>query len=300
MTSVDSQNPEIAKAVANAFLSEKSATVELALREICESWAAAPQTLRSVIEYSLFAGGKRLRPALALGAAELVSGDDAPAVPVACAVEMIHTYSLMHDDLPCMDDDDLRRGRPTAHKVFGEANAILAGDGLLTMAFDVAAQTGNAAVVRELAQASGVTGMAGGQVLDLESENKQIALDELRQIHAYKTGALIRVSVRVGGMLGGASEDDLAALTRFGEAIGLAFQITDDILDVVGLEANLGKRVGSDANKHKSTYPQLVGLEQARALAAEARDEALDALEPFGPRADVFRALAHFIIARDK
>ena len=300
MTSVDSQNPEIARAVANAFLTEKSATVERALREICESWTDAPQTLRSVIEYSLFAGGKRLRPALALGAAELVSGDDTVAIPAACALEMIHTYSLMHDDLPSMDDDDIRRGHPTAHKAFGEANAILGGDGLLTMAFDVAAQTGYAAVVREIAQAAGVAGMVGGQVLDLESENKQLTLDELRQIHAYKTGALIRVSVRVGAMLGGATSDTVDALTRFGEAIGLAFQIADDILDVVGLEANLGKPVGSDANKHKSTYPQLVGLEQARALAAEARDEALGALEPFGAKADVFRALAHFIVARDK
>ncbi|MFO7974619.1 MAG: polyprenyl synthetase family protein [Candidatus Hydrogenedentota bacterium] len=247
----------------------------------------------------MFAGGKRLRPALALGASEIVSGSDDPAMPAACALEMIHTYSLMHDDLPAMDDDDLRRGKPTAHKAFGEANAILAGDALLTMAFDVVAQSGNTAVVGEIAQAAGVAGMVGGQVLDLESENKQLTLDALRHIHAYKTGALIRASVRVGAMLGGAPRESLDALTRFGESIGLAFQIADDILDVIGVEANMGKRVGSDANKKKSTYPQLLGLDQARALALEAVEEANAALVPFGPEAEVFRALAHFIIERD-
>ncbi|NLT59807.1 MAG: geranyl transferase, partial [Candidatus Hydrogenedentes bacterium] len=210
------------------------------------------------------------------------------------------TYSLMHDDLPSMDDDDLRRGKPTAHKAFGEANAILAGDALLTMAFDAAAESGSAAVVRELARAAGVAGMVGGQVIDLESENKQLTLEQLRRVHAYKTGALIRVSVRAGAILGGASDDALDALTRFGEAIGLAFQIADDILDVVGEEAALGKRTGSDANKHKSTYPQLVGLERARQLAGEAVGEAVAALAGFGPEADVFRALARFIIERDK
>jgi len=293
-------NSKTVNAVAEAFLSEKSDRVERALRALCESWVDAPQTLRAVIEYSLFAGGKRLRPALALGAAELVSGDDRPAMPAACALEMIHTYSLMHDDLPSMDDDDLRRGKPTAHKVYGEANAILAGDALLTMAFDAAAESGSAAVVREIARAAGVAGMVGGQVIDLESENKQLTLEQLRRLHACKTGALIRASLRAGAMLGGASEDALAALTRFGEAIGLAFQIADDILDVVGEETALGKRVGSDANKHKSTYPQLLGLERARQLADETAGEAMAALAGFGPEADVFRALARFIVERDK
>ena len=300
MSPFDSENPEAAKAVAAAFLGEKSAKVERALHALCDSWTDAPETLRKVAEYSLFAGGKRLRPALVLGAAEIVSGDDAAAMPAACALEMIHTYSLMHDDLPCMDDDDLRRGKPTAHKVFGEANAILAGDALLTMAFDAAAQSGSAAVVREIAQAAGVAGMVGGQVIDLESENKRLTLEQLRHVHAYKTGALIRASVRAGAMLGGANGETLAALTRFGEAIGLAFQIADDILDVVGVEATIGKRVGSDASKHKSTYPQLVGLDRARALAGEAVEEALASLAGFGPEADDFRALARFIIERDK
>ncbi len=299
MNPTGSQNPEAATSLALAFLDEKSAKVEGALHAICESWTGAPESLRMVMEYSLFAGGKRLRPALALGAAEIVSGDDTPAMPAACALEMIHTYSLMHDDLPCMDDDDLRRGKPTAHKVFGEANAILAGDALLTMAFDVAAGTGNAEVVREIARAAGVGGMVGGQVIDLESENKQLTLEQLRHVHAYKTGALIRASVRAGAILGGAAGEPVAALTRFGESIGLAFQIADDILDVVGVEATIGKRVGSDANKHKSTYPQLVGLDRARVLASEAVDEALAALASFGPEADVFRALARFIIDRD-
>ena len=167
MNPVTSPHPETANARATAFLTEKSAKVERALRAICDGWTDAPETLRRVIEYSLFAGGKRLRPALALGAAELVSGDDRPAMSAACALEMIHTYSLMHDDLPSMDDDDLRRGKPTAHKAFGEANAILAGDALLTMAFDAAAESGSAAVVRELARAAGVAGMVGGQVIDL-------------------------------------------------------------------------------------------------------------------------------------
>jgi geranylgeranyl diphosphate synthase type II len=300
LSPVDSPNPEAAAAAATAFLSEKSASVEQALHAICERWTDAPPTLRAAMEYSLFAGGKRLRPALALGAAEIVSGSDEAAMPAACALEMIHTYSLMHDDLPCMDDDDLRRGKPTAHKAFGEANAILAGDALLTMAFDVAAQSGNLAVVGELAQAAGVAGMVGGQVLDLESENKELTLEELRHIHAYKTGALIRASVRVGALIGGATGEPLEALTRFGESIGLAFQIADDILDVVGSEAAIGKRVGSDAYKQKSTYPRLVGLERARVLAREAVDEAVAVLEPFGCEADVFRALARFIIERDK
>ncbi|MBN2310102.1 MAG: polyprenyl synthetase family protein [Candidatus Hydrogenedentes bacterium] len=282
------------------FLAGKAAKCERALRAYLDSWADVPPTLREAIEYSLFAGGKRFRPALALGAADIVSGDDAVALPVACALEMIHTYSLIHDDLPAMDDDDLRRGKPTSHRVYGEAIAILAGDGLLTMAFDMAAQCNVPAVIRELAQAAGVAGMVGGQVIDLESEHRTLALDELRRLHAAKTGALIRVSVRAGALLAGAAPEPLDALTRFGEHIGLAFQIADDILDVVGAEEVLGKPVGSDAANDKSTYPALVGLDRARELAAEAVAAAVDALAPFGPEADTFRALARFIVERDK
>jgi len=281
------------------FLREKAARTDQALREYLASWRDVPDTLGEAAEYTLFAGGKRLRPALALGTAEIICGDDAVAMPAACAVEMIHTYSLVHDDLPSMDDDDLRRGQPTAHVKFGEAIAILAGDALLTMAFDIAARAGRSEIVRELAQAAGVAGMVGGQVIDLESENRHISLEALRHLHACKTGALIRVSVRCGGILANAGPEQLEALTRYGERIGLAFQIADDILDVVGTEETLGKPVGSDEAKHKSTYPALVGIARARELAREAADNAIDALKAFGPEADSFRALARFIVDRE-
>jgi len=282
------------------FLEGKAAQTEHALKAYVDAWEGAPDALREAVCYSLFAGGKRLRPALALGAAEIVGGDEAVALPAACAIEMIHTYSLIHDDLPAMDDDDLRRGRPTLHKAHGQAMAILAGDALLTMAFDVLADTGDVRVVREVARAAGVAGMVGGQVIDLHSEGRTIGLDDLRRMHAYKTGALIRVAVRTGAILAGADDAALAALTAFGEHVGLAFQIADDVLDVVGSEAALGKPVGSDAAKEKSTYPAVVGLERARALAEEAVAAALEALSCFGPEADDFRALAHFIIDRDQ
>jgi len=259
-----------------------------------------PERLVDAVRYSLFAGGKRLRPALALGAAELVGGDDTPALPAACALEMIHTYSLIHDDLPAMDDDDLRRGRATSHKVFGEGTAILAGDALLTMAFDVAAQAKQVGVIHEIAQAAGVAGMVGGQQIDLESEGKGLGLEALRHLHAYKTGALIRVSLRVGAILGGADAVQLNALTAYGEHLGLAFQIADDVLDVAGSEEALGKPVGSDAAKDKSTYPALVGLERARALGREAAASAVGALAPFGEEAAVFRALARYVVDRER
>jgi geranylgeranyl diphosphate synthase type II len=230
----------------------------------------------------------------------LISGDDTCALPAACALEMIHTYSLIHDDLPAMDNDDLRRGRPTSHKVYGEATAILAGDALLTMAFDVAAQSGDLHVVREIAQAAGVSGMVGGQQLDLEAEHQQVDLDTLRRIHALKTGALIRASVRTGVLLANAENVQLDALTRYGEHLGLAFQIADDILDVTGTKETLGKPIGSDAANEKSTYPALLGLERARARAQEAIQAALDALAGFGPEADNFRALARFVVDREK
>jgi geranylgeranyl diphosphate synthase type II len=281
------------------FLAEKAAKTEQALRTYCGTWNGVPKVLWEAMEYSLFAGGKRLRPGLVLGAAELVCGDDSAAVPAACAVEMIHTYSLIHDDLPAMDDDDLRRGKPTSHRVYGEATAILAGDALLTMAFDIAAQTQNARVVSELARAAGVEGMAGGQVLDLESTDKSLSLDDVRRLHELKTGALMRASVRTGAILAGASDEQLEALTRYGQRVGLAFQIADDILDVVGSEKALGKPVGSDAAKQKATYPALVGLERAQELAVEAADAAIDTLDLFGQEADTFRGVARFIVDRD-
>ncbi|HIJ65771.1 MAG TPA: polyprenyl synthetase family protein [Candidatus Hydrogenedentes bacterium] len=281
------------------FLAAKAAKVDQALETYVTSWGEAPATLLAAIRYSLFAGGKRLRPALALGAAEIVSGDDAVALPAACAIEMIHTYSLIHDDLPAMDDDHLRRGKPTLHHVHDEGIAILAGDGLLTMAFDVVAHTEHAGVVAEIARAAGVEGMVGGQVIDMESEGRTLTIEALRRLHSRKTGALIRVSVRSGAILAGADAECLDALTRYGEHIGLAFQIADDILDVVGSEATLGKPVGSDAANHKSTYPRLVGLVSARDLAEKAVADAVQALQLFGDEADVFRALARFVIERD-
>ncbi len=282
------------------FLKEKSAKTDRALAAYVDSWKDAPGTLVDAIRYSLFAGGKRIRPALALGAAELVCGNDAVAMPAACALEMIHTYSLIHDDLPAMDDDDLRRGKPTLHKVCGEATAILAGDALSTMAFDVLAEAGNVRVVHELAVAAGVSGMAGGQVVDLESEGKRISLEEMRALHAKKTGALIRAAIRCGAILAGADETRLDQLTRYGDEIGLAFQIADDVLDVIGAEDIMGKRAGSDAAKDKSTYPALLGVEESQRLGKEAADRAVAALDAFGPEADIFRELARYIVERRK
>lgn len=281
------------------FLQAKAKTTEAELHRYIDTWEDVPEILREAVCYSLFAGGKRLRPALVLGTAELVGGDESPALPAAAAIEMIHTYSLIHDDLPAMDNDDLRRGKPTAHRVFGEAVAILAGDALLTMAFDLLASTGNSHVIAEVARAAGAAGMVGGQVLDLQSENKKLPLEKLQHLHASKTGAMITVSVRAGALLGGASEDTLAALTRYGERIGLAFQIADDILDVVGDEVALGKPIGSDEAHNKSTYPALLGLDRAKELAQETVEEAVTALEGFGDEAHTLRQLARYIVDRD-
>jgi len=281
-----------------SFLKEKASKTEQAITIYLNEWNHVPPDLKAAAEYSLFAGGKRLRPALTLGAAELITGDDTIALPAACALEMIHTYSLIHDDLPAMDNDDLRRGKPTLHKAFNEALAILTGDALLTMAFDIIARTDNPTVVRELAYAAGAPGMVGGQVLDMMYEGRHADLDTLRHIHACKTGALIRVSIRCGAILAGATPSELTALSQYGEQIGLAFQIADDILDIVGSEKNLGKKTGSDLAKDKSTYPALLGIEAARQLGHDAMNAAINALSGFGPQANTFRELAHFIIER--
>lgn len=283
-----------------AFLAEKARRTDEAMETRLAGWNGAPASLLDAIRYSLFAGGKRLRPALALGAAEIVSGGDEVALPAACAVEMIHTYSLIHDDLPSMDNDDLRRGKPTSHRVHGEALAILAGDALLTMAFGVLAEAGNPAVVREVADAAGVSGMVGGQVADLQSEGKELQLEALKGVHRRKTGALIRVSVRSGALLAGATPEQLDALTAYAEHIGLAFQIADDILDVTGSAEALGKPVGSDKVQGKSTYPAIVGLAESKRLADEAVSSAVDALDAMGPEAAQFRALARYVVERDR
>jgi geranylgeranyl diphosphate synthase type II len=259
------------------------------------------------MHYSLFAGGKRLRPILCLAGAEAVGGDPGEALPVACALEMIHTYSLIHDDLPAMDDDDLRRGHPTCHKQFDEATAILAGDGLLTEAFrlmaDAARQLqGREAMLLEviqlIGQAAGYPGMVGGQMLDLEAEGLQVTLKELETIHRLKTGALLTASVRAGALVGGGSRAEVTALTAFGEKFGLVFQITDDLLDVEGEAAEMGKSPGMDEKKGKATYPALLGVEQAREWAKVLMDEAVAGLEPLGERAEPLREIGRYLLVR--
>ncbi len=254
--------------------------------------------------YSLLAGGKRIRPVLLMATAEALGVKGYNYLPVACGLEMIHTYSLIHDDLPCMDDDDYRRGRLTNHKVFGEAMAVLAGDGLLTLAFEVMLEQKNVdprvliETVREMAMCAGNFGMVGGQGLDLENEGKSISAEELRKMHAGKTGALFIAAVRGGAHLAGANEQELLALTKFADLLGLAFQITDDILDVEGTTEDLGKPAGSDEKNHKSTYVSLYGLEAAKALAEKTVAEALDCLEMFGENAEALREITRLMCSR--
>jgi geranylgeranyl diphosphate synthase, type II len=289
------------------YLKNRCQLVDEALDRFLPDGSELPASLHGSMRYSVFAGGKRVRPILLLAACETVGGEIRGAMPAACAMEMIHTYSLIHDDLPAMDDDDFRRGNPTNHKVYGEATAILAGDALLTEAFILLARAEEGAhpaarlrVIHEIAHASGSRGMVGGQVVDMESEGKDVEIDlaTLSYIHTHKTGALIRASVRAGAILGGASVESLAALTRYGEAIGLAFQIADDILDVEGTTEELGKDAGSDQARGKATYPALVGLEASKARAAELVEMALDALAPFDERAEPLRAIASYIVKR--
>ena len=254
--------------------------------------------------YSLLAGGKRIRPVLLMATAEALGVKGYNYLPVACGLEMIHTYSLIHDDLPCMDDDDYRRGRLTNHKVFGEAMAVLAGDGLLTLAFEVMLEQKNVdprvliETVREMAMCAGNFGMVGGQGLDLENEGKSISAEELRKMHAGKTGALFIAAVRGGAHLAEANEQELLALTKFADLLGLAFQITDDILDVEGTTEDLGKPAGSDEKNHKSTYVSLYGLEAAKALAEKTVAEALECLEMFGENAEALREITRLMCSR--
>ena len=263
------------------------------------------ENLMRAMEYSLMAGGKRLRPILLMAAADATGAAGEKFITVADALEMIHTYSLIHDDLPAMDDDDYRRGKLTNHKVFGEATAILAGDALLTLAFEVALRQQDVpheillTVLREISIAAGAAGMVGGQAIDLRSEGVQIDLATLKHMHAGKTGALFRAAIRSGAILAQASEEKLNSLTRYAEAFGLAFQITDDILDVTGDDKILGKPVGSDAKNFKATYVSLTSLDAARKYAQETVDEALHALENFGAEADFLRELVQYLIARE-
>jgi geranylgeranyl diphosphate synthase type II len=285
------------------FESDRSA-VEAALDSLLPPESAAPAVIHQAMRYSVFAGGKRLRPILCVEAARIFLDPPAPVLPVACALEFIHTYSLIHDDLPALDNDDLRRGRPTCHKKFGEAMAILAGDALLTRAFEVLARAElsserRAALVREIATAAGtVNGMVGGQVADLEAEGKPIDPNMLEYIHRSKTAALIRASVVSGAIAGGAETENVERLRRFGENIGLAFQVVDDILDVEESSATLGKTAGKDESQKKATYPALYGLEKSRETARTLLERAHTELAPFAARAQRLHELADFLVAR--
>ena len=290
------------------YLKEQCARIDTALDKYLPKETELPHSLHKAMRYSVFAGGKRVRPILMLAACQAVGGDTARAIPAACAMEMIHTYSLIHDDLPAMDDDDFRRGNPTNHKVFGEAIAILAGDALLTEAFKLISDprsagncdpTAQLAVIREIATCAGSYGMVGGQVVDMESEgNREIDLATVQYIHTHKTGALIKAAVKSGAILGGADEKQLAAITRYGEAAGLAFQIADDILDIEGTTEEIGKDAGSDEARGKATYPAVMGLSAAKEEAQAMMDEALQALDVFGVEAEPLREIAKYIVKR--
>jgi geranylgeranyl diphosphate synthase, type II len=290
-----------------AYLEERRSLVNRALEAYLPAVRGPAFRVVQAMHYSLFVGGKRLRPILCLAAAAAVGGDPGEALPAACALEMIHTYSLIHDDLPAMDDDDLRRGQPTCHKQFDEATAILAGDGLLTEAFHILAAAaprfeGREAMLLEitelLAKAAGYRGMVGGQMLDLMAEGRKISFKELELIHRFKTGALLTAATRAGALVGGGSRVEVAALTSYGERFGLAFQITDDLLDVEGDAAEMGKAPGMDEQRHKATYPALVGLEASRQWARRLVEEAVAELEPFRDRADPLRELAQYLLVR--
>jgi geranylgeranyl diphosphate synthase type II len=289
-----------------AYLKTRQELVEAALERVLPPETTMPPTLHRAMRYSVQAGGKRLRPILVLAGAEAVGGTPEQVMETACAMEMIHTYSLIHDDLPAMDNDDYRRGMLTNHKVFGEAVAILAGDALLTLAFKLiavnGARTGDpriiAALVTDIADAAGTDGMVGGQVVDIESEGKAFSAETLDYIHTHKTAALIRISLWAGALIAGGSPAQLAAIARCGEALGLAFQIVDDILDVEGSTEQLGKTAGKDAQQQKATYPAYHGLEASRERARVLIDQAKQALAPLGERAEPIRALADFIFER--
>ena len=292
------------------YLQEKKEIVDSALERYFPREEEFPSTLQEAIRYSLFAGGKRIRPILSMASFEAVGGKGDKILPFACALEMIHTYSLIHDDLPAIDNDDYRRGKPTCHKIFGVAIAILAGDGLLTEAFRLMTTrpaqdrpSGDEELIldliNEVAQAAGVLGMVGGQVADVESEGKVADLPMVQYIHTHKTGAMILVSVRVGAKLGGAKGGILNALTSYGESLGLAFQIIDDILNVKGKAALMGKKTGSDLLKGKATYPSVLGVEESKRRAHELVGLAVDALSQLGPEADSLREIARFVITRE-
>ena len=266
----------------------------------------AQKIIYEAMRYSVFAGGKRLRPALMLAFCEMCGGNVSEVIPFACAMEMIHTYSLIHDDLPAMDNDNLRRGQPTSHIKYSEAVAILAGDALLNRAFEIVSEYDGhyperaIRAINMLAVSSGTEGMIGGQIVDIESEGKEITLDELRYLHLGKTGAIIRSACKIGALLGGGTDKEIDAADKFARNLGIAFQIQDDILDVEGTEEEFGKPIGSDAEENKNTYVSLLGLEKSKQLSMQYSQNAKDALDIFGSKADFARELTDYLIDRRK
>jgi geranylgeranyl diphosphate synthase type II len=289
-----------------AYLEGRTERINRALDQFLPNETTRPATIHKAMRYSLFAGGKRMRPTLCLAATTACGGDEEDALPLACAVECIHTYSLIHDDLPAMDNDDFRRGKPTNHKVFGEGIAVLAGDALLTQAFEIAAQAkgwprySHQTVTLEIARASGSLQLIAGQVADLEGEGKKISAAELKYIHERKTSALLCCSARLGGMSANCSPAELQALTDFGYNVGLAFQIIDDILDVTQTSEQLGKTAGKDTAAQKATYPSIVGMQKSHKLAKELTERAFAALKVFKGRAVALEALAQYLLVRDR
>jgi len=287
-----------------AFMDSGIGAVNKALDRFIPSVETPPTTIHKAMRYSLFAGGKRMRPLLCLAAAQACGGRDSDALPLASAVECIHTYSLIHDDLPAMDNDDYRRGKLTNHKVFGEGIAVLAGDALLTQAFEIAARCkgwprySHKDIILEITKAAGSLHLIAGQVADLEGEGRKLTEAELKYIHERKTSALLCCSVRLGGMSANCSSAQLAALTKFGYNVGLAFQVIDDILDVTQTTEQLGKTAGKDVAAQKATYPSIVGLEKSRKIAADLTDKAFAALKPFRGRAVALEALAGYLLGR--
>ncbi|KPI54341.1 farnesyl-diphosphate synthase [Clostridioides difficile] len=288
-------------------LKEKASFIENVLKEYMPKEEGYQKTVIEAMNYSLSAGGKRLRPILTLEACKVVGGNEEEAIPFAMAIEMIHTYSLIHDDLPAIDNDDLRRGRPTNHKVYGEAMGILAGDALLNYAFEVMLSGSinkenpekYLKAINEIAKGAGIYGMIGGQVVDVESENKQIEKEKLDYIHMNKTAAMMVGCMRAGATIGGANSEQMEEITKYAKNIGLSFQIVDDILDIVGDEAKLGKKVGSDIENHKSTYPSLLGLDKSKEIAYNLIDEAKKSIEKLSDDVDFLKGLAEYIIDRE-
>lgn len=288
------------------YLANSTEAVNAALDRFLPGESTKPATIHKAMRYSLFAGGKRMRPALCLAAAEACGGKESAAMPLACAVECIHTYSLIHDDLPAMDDDDFRRGKPTNHKVFGEGIAVLAGDALLTQAFEIGVlckgwpRYSHRDIILEIAKAAGSLQLIAGQVADLEGEGKRTSEAQLKYIHERKTSALLCCSARLGGMSANCSAAQLKALTDFGYNVGLAFQIIDDILDVTQTSEQLGKTAGKDTAAQKATYPSIVGMEKSRKIAKRLTDKAFASLKIFGGKAQALEALAVYLLERNK